>query len=213
MAIINLQEFKVENMKIGFMGGTFDPIHLGHLAAAETIREKANLDKIIFITAGRPPHKMGRDITKKEDRFMMTKLATLSNPFFEVSAIEMVGKGYSYTVDTAKKLSGLYTNDSLYYILGADAVMEILSWRNPEKLLSTCKFIAATRPGIDNTKLDKEIEKIFSLYKNEIIKIDVPAYDISSTEIRQNVRDGKSIKYMVPEIVENYIKRKKLYMG
>jgi len=205
---IGLQNLK----KLAIMGGTFDPIHYGHLVSAEAVRIQYNIDKIIFIPSGNPPHKHNINITPAEHRYIMAQMAVLSNPYFEVSRLELDREGRSYTVDTIKELREVLGNNiELYFITGADAILEILTWKNVGELLSLCKFIAVTRPGYGKAELYNKVSELKSLFKSDIITINVPEFAISSTDIRDRVASGKSIKYLVPESVEAYIEKNKLY--
>ncbi|ERM93031.1 nicotinate-nucleotide adenylyltransferase [Caldanaerobacter subterraneus] len=199
-------------LRLGIMGGTFDPIHYGHLVTAEAVRDEFKLDKVIFVPAGNPPHKVKRKVTDKKHRYLMTILATITNPFFEVSSIEIDREGYTYTIDTIKEFKKMYGEKTLFYfITGADAVLEILSWKNADELLRLCYFVAATRPGIEGNKIDQELDKIRKLYGDVIYKVTVPSLAISSTDIRERVAKGRPIKYLLPEPVERYIQKYKLY--
>ncbi|HYE12689.1 MAG TPA: nicotinate-nucleotide adenylyltransferase [Patescibacteria group bacterium] len=198
--------------RIGIMGGTFDPIHYGHLVAAEVARAEFGLDKVIFIPAGRPPHKQLQSITDAEHRYRMTILATSSNPNFEVSRIEVDKDELTYTIDTVKDMRRIYGEDAaIYFITGADAVLEFLTWYKLQELLTLCRFIAVTRPGFDKRDLEQMIGEIASKYNGEIICIEVPLLAISSTDIRERSRSGKPIKYLLPEAVEEYIEKNVLY--
>lgn len=198
--------------KIGIMGGTFDPIHLGHLAIAEEVREEMNLDKIIFIPTGIPPHKNNEYITSAKHRYAMTLLATIDNPRFETSMLEINRPGKSYTIDTVNQLSNYYKNDvDLYFIIGADSVFHILKWKKSDELLTKCKFVAISRPGYDNEKLKREIDNLYKTYGTSIKVISTMYLNISSTMIRERLKNGKSIKYLVPNAVEDYIRKNKLY--
>lgn len=200
--------------RIGIMGGTFDPIHYGHLAAAEAARAEFHLDRVIFIPAGNPPHKQLQSITDPEHRYRMTVLATSSNPCFEASRIEVDKSGLSYTFDTVRELRRIYGKDvTIYFITGADAVLELLTWYKIRELLEICSFIAVTRPGYNRRELEQKIHEISSKFGGEIICIEVPLLDISSTDIRERFRRGKPIKYLLPEAVENYIIENGLYSG
>lgn len=198
--------------KIGIMGGTFDPIHNGHLVLAEQIRTQFKLEKVIFIPAGNPPHKQDQNITDSNHRYFMTVLATITNPCFEVSKIEIEDNKISYTVDTIRKLKNSLTGDKeLYFITGADALYELDTWKDLEDLLDMCNFIAATRPGIEEEKLRARIDYFNEKYNADIVVTPVPALAISSTDIRERIRDGRSIKYILPESVEYYITKNGLY--
>lgn len=208
----NGQEF--ENCtKIAIMGGTFDPIHHGHLASAETVRAEFGFDKIIFIPSGIPPHKDAKHVTDCERRYLMTSNAIASNDFFDISRIEIEREGNTYTIDTVKEIKQQYShsNTELYFITGADAVLEILTWYNAEELLQICSFIAITRPGYQNQKLSEQVEYLRREKKANIFFLEVPALAISSTDIRDRVQHGKPIKYLVPDSVENFIYKYRLY--
>ncbi len=200
--------------RIAVMGGTFDPIHYGHLVAAEAVRDRFQLEKVIFMPTGNPPHKEYRKVSSREDRYLMTILATVTNPFFQVSDIELKRKGYTYTIDTLRELLNIYGEDAeIYFITGADAVMEILTWRNVEQVLSMCRIVSAFRPGYDIHQFRNKVLEIEKTYKNKVHLIEVPALAISSTEIRNRIQNNRTIKYLLPEQVEKYILKKGLYKG
>jgi len=199
--------------KIGLMGGTFDPIHYGHLVLAEQIRTQFDLDMVYFIPVGIPPHKQDKNISSSKHRYFMTLLATITNPNFEVSKIEIEDSNISYTVNTIKKFKEVVNKEAeLYFITGADAIYELETWKNVEELLQLCKFIAASRPGIDKKKLKNKIMELNEKYNASITITSVPALAISSTDIRSRIRTGKSIKYILPESVEYYIYKNNLYL-
>ncbi|QEK13608.1 nicotinate-nucleotide adenylyltransferase [Crassaminicella thermophila] len=198
--------------KIGIMGGTFDPIHYGHLVIAEQIRCEYNLEKVIFIPAGIPPHKSNLCVTDSKHRYLMTLLATITNPHFEVSKIELESNKISYTIHTIEKLKKIYHEDTeLYFITGADAICELDTWKDVKRLTQLCQFIAATRPGLKLSHVDAKIKEFQNKYNALIRKINLPALAISSTDIRNRVKEGQSIKYLLPESVEYYIYKNKLY--
>ena len=199
-------------MKIGIMGGTFDPIHYGHLVTAEAAREEFRLDKVVFVPSGNPPHKKSKPISRGVDRVNMTVLAIANNPCFEVSDIELVRDGYTYTVDTLKEFIKTYgEKNQFFFITGADAVMEILTWKDVSTILKLCRIVSAYRPGSDIEKFKSMVEELERVYKSNIHLIEVPALAISSTEIRRRVKMGITIKYLLPEKVEKYILEKGLY--
>ena len=199
-------------MKIGIMGGTFDPIHLGHLATAESARELFALDEILFIPAARPPHKLARRVTDENHRLTMTELATRSNKFFRVSDMEIRRTGLSYTLDTINELHKIFGGSTeLFFIIGADSLADLSKWHAARELVAKCHFIATTRQGVD---VDfSAVEKFFGAAANEHIhRCTTPGLEISSTDIRERVKAQRSIKYLVPEVVEEYITREGLYL-
>lgn len=199
-------------LKLAVMGGTFDPIHYGHLVAAEAVRAEFELDKVLFIPAGKPAHKLDKKVTCPEHRFAMTSLATESNPYFEASRIEIDRVGITYTIDTIKDLKARYMNKcDIYFITGADALLDILSWKNVEELFGLCSFVAATRPGFDYSEIKGQLDDIERRFNKKIRYIEVPSLAISSSDIRDRVKCGKPIKYLLPESTEAYIKRNSLY--
>lgn len=196
-------------MKIGIMGGTFDPIHYGHLVTAEAARQELSLDKVVFVPSGSPPHKKNLTITPAEHRCAMVELSIATNPFFSLSRVEIDRQGYSYAADTVDAFIEEHNNKAkIYFITGADAIKAIMSWYKIEDLMKKCKFIAATRPGYDFDQgyhLPQE-------YRERIRSLRVPALAISSSEIREMIRNDKSIRYLVPEPVEEYIRAHRLYL-
>lgn len=207
-----LKRFETINsrVKIGIMGGTFDPIHYAHLATAEFIRDKYKLDKIIFIPSGNPPHKQ-HYVVDKYDRYNMVILATMNNDDFIVSDLETKKNGKTYTIDTLKYLRKKYKNAEIYFITGADAICDIETWKDVRENFKMANFIAATRPGISLLKAQEKIEYLTKKYEAKIISVYVPSLDISSTYIREQIKENKSIRYLVPEDVQNYIYNNKLY--
>lgn len=197
---------------IAIMGGTFDPIHHGHLVAAEAVRHRFKVDKVIFMPAGQPAHKTNKKVTHNEHRYLMTVLATMRNENFEVSRIEIDRPGLTYTIDTIEALKKLCRPDvRLYFITGADAIHQIMTWKEPERLLQLCDFVAVTRPGYDTSKLYADVGKIREKYSSRIHYMEVPALAISSSDIRERARRGEPIKYLLPQEVEDYIHKFGLY--
>lgn len=203
-------ENKSKNIKVGIMGGTFDPIHYAHLATAEFIRDRYKLDKILFIPSGTPPHKSQR-ITNKFDRYNMVNIATENNEHFLVLDLEIKRNNKTYTIDTLKDLKKTYKNIDIYFITGADAICDIETWKDVEENFKLATFIAATRPGISLLKVQEKIASLKKKYNANIIDVYVPSLDISSTYIRNQLKENHSVRYLVPENVENYIKYKMLY--
>lgn len=195
--------------RIGIMGGTFDPVHNGHLIAAETVREKLSLDKVIFIPTGQTSYK-NSGVSSGSHRYKMTYLAAKSNRFFTVSSLETEREGIAYTVDTVEEIRKLCDEDAkLYFIIGADVLEYISLWKDFDRLAQMCEFAAVTRPGYNNLgfigvgKLREHGAKVYF--------IEAPAMDISSSAIRKAVREGKTVKYLLPEEVEDFVRLHRLY--
>ena len=198
-------------MKIGIIGGTFDPIHNGHLIIGEYARTALNLDKVVFIPVGIAPHKDNDKITSSKTRVEMIDLATKSNPYFYQSLIEVKKEKVAYTVETIASLKDEYPEDELYFIMGGDSIFEIESWKSPEKLMKLCKFIVLDRGYRTKEDIEIKMEELKLSYGMEVQAISSPIIEISSTEIRKRIYQKLSIKYLVPGILEEYIYRKKLY--
>lgn len=198
--------------KLAIMGGTFDPIHMGHLVTAEEVRHEFNVDEVLFVPTGHPPHKSHINMTTCEHRYLMTVLATAANPYFKVSRIEIEREGVTYTIDTIKELKHIYGESvELYFITGADAVHKILGWKESTELLQLCNFVAVTRPGYNKEELLRKVKMLNEQYETNIHFLEVPALAISSSDIRRRLMEMKPIKYLVPQEVENYIKKHDLY--
>ena len=194
--------------RLGVMGGTFDPIHYGHLVTAEEALVQFRLDEVMFVPTGQPWMKEHEVVSPAEDRYLMTVIATASNPTFAVSRMEVDRDGPTYTVDTLRGLredQGAGTD--LFFVTGADAILEILHWRNNEELFELAHFIAATRPGYDLAHFEAEA----SSGHPGVSVMHVPALAISSTDIRARVASGRPIRYLVPEGVKSYIEKAGLY--
>lgn len=187
-------------MKIGILGGTFNPIHIGHLILAEEVREKLRLDKIIFVPTNLAPHKDNSDIASAQDRYSMIKLAIKTNRYFTVSDIEIKRNGLSYTIDTIKEFKKIYLKEELYFITGSDLLKYLDDWKDLSEIIKIVKFIVATRPGYP-------LEKIPSYISTVAIR----AVDVSAFEIRKAINENKSFRYLVPETVYKYIIKNKLY--
>ncbi len=196
--------------RFGIMGGTFDPIHFGHLVTAEEALVQFNLDRVIFMPTGHPAFKTDQKVTSAEHRYLMTVIATSSNPDFDVSRMEIDRPGLTYTVDTLLALREQYgPQTELFFITGADAVWEILSWHDADKIAGLCTFIAATRPGYDVRAAADEHTRLATDFSIEYIE--VPALAISSTDIRARVVERRPIRYLLPEAVAAYIGKYGLY--
>ncbi len=195
--------------RIGVIGGTFDPIHHGHLVAAEEARWQLGLDRVVFVPTGRPWQKpVG--VSQAEDRYRMTVLATASNPAFTVSRLEVDHPGPTYTVDTLRRLRAAEpAGTRLFFITGADAVLQVLTWKEPDQVLALAEFIAATRPGFD---LDRLVSQVPGA-AGRVHRMDIPALAISSSDLRGRVARGAPIRYLVPDEVADYIHDHALYRG
>lgn len=193
---------------LGILGGTFDPIHHGHLVAAEEARHAFGLHTILFIPCGQPYHKPKPPAASAEDRYEMTRLATASNPHFEVSRLEIDRRGPSYTIDTLEALQQARPNCCWHIILGADAVEEISSWKRPQKLLRQCRIIVVSRPGAPWEELEAALP---TAYDEHVHRLEIPGLHISSTELRQRAAQGRPLRYLVPNAVAQYIRQHGLY--
>ena len=199
-------------MRIGILGGTFDPVHIGHLVLAEEALSKLKLDQIWFIPTGKPWLKESLEITDGFNRLEMVKIATKSNPRFVASSIEIDRSGPTYTIDTLRYLKDkLGTETSIYFILGLDTLANFHRWNQPEEILDLCEFVVSNRPGFGNTKiLDEQLERFESIGSITTL-LNIPMLDISGTNLREMIRQGLSIKYRVPDGVEEYIYFNGLY--
>ncbi|MFJ1701887.1 nicotinate-nucleotide adenylyltransferase [Kitasatospora sp. NPDC088346] len=193
----------VTTRRLGVMGGTFDPIHHGHLVAASEVASAFHLDEVIFVPTGQPWQKLDRAVSAAEDRYLMTVIATAENPQFSVSRIDIDRDGPTYTVDTLRDLHALHPDDELFFITGADALAQILSWRDSEELFELAHFIGCTRPG--HTLSDA------GLPVGRVSLVEVPALAISSTDCRDRVAKGEPVWYLVPDGVVRYIDKRALY--
>lgn len=198
-------------MKIGIIGGTFDPIHNGHLIIGEYARTTLDLDKVIFIPVGIAPHKDNNKITDSEIRVKMIDLAIESNPYFYQSLIEVKRDRVSYTVETITRLKEEYKEDELYFIMGGDSIFEIESWKDSKILMKICNFIVLDRGYRTTDDIRKKMLELKKLYGMKVQDVRSPIIEISSTEIRKRCKMDHSIKYLVPEALEKYILDRKLY--
>jgi nicotinate-nucleotide adenylyltransferase len=189
--------------KIGVMGGTFDPIHHGHLVAASEVADLFGLDEVVFVPTGQPWQKSEHEVSKAEDRYLMTVIATASNPRFSVSRVDIDRGGLTYTADTLKDLHAELPDAELYFITGADALAQILSWQEVEELFRLAHFVGVTRPGYE---LDDH-----HLPDGSVTLVEVPAMAISSTDCRRRVAEGHPVWYLVPDGVVQYISKRNLY--
>ena len=198
-------------LRLGLMGGTFDPIHIGHLVTAEEALRQFSLDEIVFIPTGHPPHK-SRQVASAEERYAMTCVATASNPQFWVSRLELDSPGMDYTADTLAALGEIFASDvEFYFITGADAVLDILTWKDPERVLALCDVIAATRPGYDLARLADVLSGLAR--RDHVHVMEIPSIAVSSSMIRERLREGRGVRYLVPEGVDVLIEKSAIYSG
>lgn len=198
--------------RLGIMGGTFDPIHYGHLVAAEMARGEFNLSKVLFIPSGTPPHKIRRDISSAKLRYEMVQSSIQDNPDFDISALEIERKGLSYTVETLRIIRQTWPEYELYFITGTDALREIFSWHEAEEILTLIQFIGVARPGFDASDFLLRVQQEYPEIQGRIHYLEVPALAISSTDIRSRVRRGQPIRYLLPESVRLFIHLHGLYI-
>ena len=188
------------------MGGTFDPIHHGHLVAANEVASQFLLDEVVFVPTGQPWQKSERDVTAGEDRYLMTVIATAANPRFSVSRVDIDREGPTFTIDTLRDLRARAGDDvELFFITGADALGQILTWRDADELLALAHFVGVTRPG--HVLADP------GLPDGQVSLVEVPALAISSTDVRERVATGRPIWYLVPDGVVQYVAKRRLYEG
>ncbi|MFM5904410.1 MAG: nicotinate-nucleotide adenylyltransferase [Microbacteriaceae bacterium] len=193
----------MSKVRIGVMGGTFDPIHHGHLVAASEVASAFSLDEVVFVPTGEPWQKP--QVTASEDRYLMTVIATASNPRFKASRVDIDRQGPTFTIDTLRDLRGLYPEAELFFITGADAIAQILSWRDVDQIWELAHFVAVTRPG-HRLELPQHPQGAIST-------LEIPALSISSTNIRERVGQAKPVWYLVPDGVVQYIGKHRLYLG
>lgn len=202
-------------MRLGVMGGTFDPIHNGHLVTAEEALFQFKLDEVVFIPSARPPHKTSVKTSPAEDRLRMVELAIEDNPYLSVSAMELESEGLSYTIETLRELHRIHgAGTELFFITGADAILEILTWKDPHDVLSEARFIAATRPGYPLEKLREALPDVNSTGEpamEQVHAMEIPTLAISSTDVRRRAAECRPFRYLVPEKVWAYINEKGMY--
>ncbi|MFD5822908.1 nicotinate-nucleotide adenylyltransferase [Nesterenkonia xinjiangensis] len=189
-------------MRLGVMGGTFDPIHHGHLVAASEVASEFQLDEVVFVPTGQPWQKAERDVTAPEHRYLLTVIATAANPRFTVSRVDIDRAGPTYTIDTLRDFRRLYPEAELFFITGADAMAQIMSWKGVDELWELAHFVSVTRPGYDSQDFGRT---------EEISLMEIPAMAISSTDCRERVRGNKPVWYLVPDGVVQYIAKHRLY--
>ena len=193
--------------RLGIMGGTFDPIHHGHLVAASEVQARFDLDEVVFVPTGQPWQKADRQVSQAEDRYLMTTFATASNPRFSVSRVDIERDGLTYTVDTLRDMRSLRGSEvDMFFITGADALSQILTWKGVDELWDYAHFVGVSRPGVPLGESD-----IAHLPDDKVTLLEVPALSISSTACRDRVRDGLPIWYLVPDGIVQYIAKRGLY--
>jgi nicotinate-nucleotide adenylyltransferase len=201
--------------KIALMGGTFNPIHNGHLIIAEMVRSQYHMDHVLFLPTGDPPHKSSSVLIENSHRYAMVMLAINKNPYFHVSNMEMERGGTTYTVDTLRELRKIYPPDryELYYIIGTDTLLELHTWKDFQELFQYTEFIAVNRPGISSESVLDKVHQLEHRYGKKVeITVSCPSFEVSSTDIRRRIQEGRSIRYLVPEEVEAYISKNGLYL-
>ncbi len=199
-------------MNLGVLGGTFDPVHQGHILVAEEARVRLNLAEVLFVPAGWPWLKGDSPISAAEHRVQMVRLAIAAYPYCKLSTMEVEQAGPSYTVDTIRVLQAqLSAGDELFFILGWDTLAELPRWREPSRLIKMCQLVAVPRPGYPCPDLNS-MEAVIPGLSQRLIMLDKPEVDIGATEIRNRVAQGLSVRHLVPEPVDEYIKKHKLYL-
>lgn len=198
--------------KVGIMGGTFDPIHNGHLVIAQAALDTMNLDEVLFIPSGTPYLKDLTTVLSKKKRVSMTGLAIEDNPKFALSTIEIDREGNSYSYETLEELKKQNPDVEYYFILGADSLLYLEKWKNPDRLMASCTLLTAVRDDCDEVKIQDAIKYLQDQYNAKIVLLPTPRLDISSTMIRKRVQEGKSIRYMVPDSVVDFIQKHDIYV-
>jgi nicotinate-nucleotide adenylyltransferase len=197
--------------RIGILGGTFDPIHVGHLVVAEDCWYQLGLSEVLFVPAGAPPHKRGRPVSAAADRVAMVALAIADNPHFRLSRVDVDRPGVSYTVDMVRSIqTEVGPEVQLFFIIGGDSLADLPTWRKPNLLLELCQLVAVNRPGYPSFDLGR-LEPLIPRARERVLALDVPAVDVAATEIRRRVAEGWPITYLVPGAVRAYIEEQGLY--
>ena len=200
-------------MRVGILGGTFDPVHLGHLIVGEEARGRLELERVVFIPTGQPWLKEQQPATAGKHRLQMLELALASNPKFDVASVEVDRPGPTYTVDTLEDLhQELGSEVELYFIIGMDALEQFRQWQRPERMLELCKLAVVNRPGYQRVDVNEMVRE-YPQVGPGLTLLNVPRVEISSTDIRRRVAEGKSIRYLVPEVVQEYIQEHGLYQA
>ncbi|MDB4637995.1 MAG: nicotinate-nucleotide adenylyltransferase [Planctomycetaceae bacterium] len=198
-------------MRLGILGGSFDPVHLGHLVMAEVCREQLNLDEVWFVPAGHPPHKTDRELAPAKARAEMLEFALAGIPEFQVSDVELKKESTSYTVETLEKLAAENLDRELFLIIGADSLQDFPNWKEPARIAELAKIVAVNRGRQDPPALEEIEQKLGSEVADRIRVIEMPGIDVSSTDIRHRIRSGHSIRFLVPKAVEAYLNEHKIY--
>ena len=197
--------------RLGIFGGTFNPPHIGHLIIAQTALEELKLDKVIFMPSGNPPHKANSDVIDASHRFNMTKLLIKDNPSFDILDIEVKSDELSYTANTLKKLNKIYKDTDIYFIIGADALVQFPTWKNPEIICDNAKLAIAKRNEVNSDSFERSKEFVEDEYGADIKVVSMPTIQISSTQLRQRIANNLPIRYRTTDEVEEYIIKHKLY--
>lgn len=204
----------MEKRRVGIMGGTFDPIHIGHLILGEAAYEQLSLDKVLFMPAGNPPHKQNRPGRASDaQRVEMVRRAISFNPHFELSLTEMNEEGYTYTYRTLEHLKEENPDTEYYFIIGADSLFDFHLWMKPQRICQACTVVVATRNHIANQDFDNRIKELTKRYKGNFLRLDTLNMDVSSGNIRQWIHEGKSVRYYLSDEVRSYIQKEKIYQG
>ncbi|MBS6195315.1 MAG: nicotinate-nucleotide adenylyltransferase [Clostridiales bacterium] len=200
--------------KIGIMGGTFDPIHIGHLILGEKAYEQFGLDKILFMPSGNPPHKLHREgRATDEQRVEMVRRAIAGNPHFAISLEEMNAEGYSYTYRTLERLNGRNRDAEYYFIIGGDSLFDFDKWKEPERICRACRILVAGRNHVGKERLKKQMDFLSEKFHGEFYPLDIPNLDISSKMLREWIGNKEAVRYYIPDEVYSYIKKQKIYSG
>lgn len=195
-------------MRLGILGGTFDPIHYAHLFVAEDARHAVGLDRVLFVPNRHPPHKLGAPLAPAEERLAMVRLAVAGNPRFECSDVEVRREGLSYTADTLAELHGMYPDAELHFIIGLDAVLELASWHRPDDVVRLARLVAVARPGYP---AEECASRLPAEYLDRMTILPTLGLELSSSALRERVRTGRSIRYLTPDAVLSHIESRRLY--
>lgn len=203
---------KQRRKKVGILGGTFDPIHTGHLILAETAYESFSLDYVLIMPNGNPPHKPGQVNATMEQRTHMAELAVADNEHLRVSDFEKTPQDYHYTYETLEFLAAKHPDTDYYFILGADSLVNFHTWKEPKRICDSCSILAATRDRMEAMELQSQMDQLIKDFHARIYRLETPNIDISSNMIRERIQKQQTIRYYVPAAVEDYIREQKLYI-